>query len=117
MTLPVPKLDDRRFDQLVAAALERVKASCPEWQDLNAGDPGLTLIEVFAFLTENMIYRLNRVPEKLYVTLMNLVGAQVRAPSAAAVTLSFSRTGEDEGDVDIPLGAQVSTGDGSVTFT
>jgi uncharacterized phage protein gp47/JayE len=116
MTLPVPKLDDRRFDQLVTAALERVRQTCPGWQDLNPGDPGLTLIEVFAFLTENMIYRLNRVPEKLYVTLMNLVGVQVRAPSAAAVVLSFSRSGADAGDVEIPLGTQVSTTDGSVTF-
>jgi hypothetical protein len=64
-----------------------------------------------------MIYRLNRVPEKLYVTLMNLVGAQVRAPSAAAVTLRFSRLGEDEGDVAIPLGVRVGTTDGSAIFT
>ena len=117
MTLPVPRLDDRRFDALVAEALDRIRATCPDWQDLHAGDPGLTLVEAFAFITENMIYRLNRVPEKLYVTLMNLVGAQVRAPSAAAVTLSFSRSGADTGDVDIPLGAQVTTSDGSVTFT
>src|SRR5215471_8111022 len=110
MTIPVPKLDDRRFDALVRDSLALVQARCPEWKELNAGDPGVTLIEVFAFLTENLIYRLNRVPEKLNVTLLNLVGAQVRAPSAAAVVLTFTRSGPDIGDVEIPIGTQVSTG-------
>jgi hypothetical protein len=117
MTIPVPKLDDRRFDALVRDSLDLVRARCPDWKELNAGDPGVTLIEVFAFLTENLIYRLNRVPEKLYVTLLNLVGAQVRPPSAAAVMLTFTRSGPEAGDVEIPIGTQVSTGDGSVTFT
>src|SRR5262249_19948727 len=117
MTIPVPKLDDRRFDALVRDSLDLVRARCPEWAELNAGDPGVTLIEVFAFLTENLIYRVNRVPEKLYVTLLNLVGAQVRPPSAAAVVLTFSRSGPDSGDVEIPVGTQVGTGDGSVAFT
>lgn len=117
MTIPVPKLDDRRFDALVRDSLDLVRARCPDWKELNAGDPGVTLIEVFAFLTENLIYRLNRVPEKLYVTLLNLVGAQVRPPSAAAVVLTFTRSGPDAGDVEIPIGTQVGTGDGSVTFT
>ena len=117
MTIPVPKLDNRRFDALVRDSLALVQARCPEWKELNAGDPGVTLIEVFAFLTENLIYRLNRVPEKLYVALLNLVGAQVRPPSAAAVVLTFSRAGPDSGDVEIPIGTQVATGDGSVTFT
>ena len=116
MAFPVPKLDDRRFDALVRDSLALVRARCPDWRDLGAGDPGVTLIEVFAFLTENMIYRLNRVPEKLYVALLNLVGAQVRPPSAAAAVLTFSRSGPDNGDIEIPIGTQVGTGDGSVTF-
>lgn len=117
MTIPVPKLDDRRFDALVRDSLDLVRARCPDWSELNAGDPGVTLIEVFAFLTENLIYRVNRVPEKLYITLLNLVGAQVRPPSAAAVVLTFSRSGPDTGDIAIPAGTQVGTGDGTVTFT
>jgi hypothetical protein len=116
MSLPVPKLDDRRFDALVKDAIDHVRARCPGWTDLEPGDPGVTLIEVFALLTENMLYRLNRVPEKLYVTLLNLVGAQVRPPSAAATTLVFKRSGGATGDIEIPFGTQVTTPDGSVSF-
>lgn len=117
MPLPVPKLDDRSYSDLVADALAVIDRTCPEWTDRNASDPGITLLEAFAFLTENMLYRLNRVPSKQYVTLLNLVGVQRRPPSAAAAQLTFTRSGEAAADVLIPLGAQVATGDGSVIFT
>ncbi|HWA89858.1 MAG TPA: baseplate J/gp47 family protein [Rhizomicrobium sp.] len=117
MPLPVPKLDDRSYSDLLADALVVIDRACPEWTDRNPADPGVTLLEAFAFLTENMLYRLNRVPSKQYVTLLNLVGVQLRPPSAAQVALTFTRTGEGGGDVAIPLGTQVATGDGGVIFT
>lgn len=116
MPLPVPKLDDRRYSDLVADALGVVDRTCPEWTDRSPGDPGVTLLELFAFLTENMLYRLNRVPDKQYVTLLNLVGVTMRPPSAAAVELAFSHAAGGE-DVTIPQGMQVASGDGSVVFT
>ncbi len=67
MSLPSPNLDDRTFRQLLDECIVRIKKSCPQWTDLSPGDPGMTLLELFAFLTETMIYRLNRVPEKAYV--------------------------------------------------
>ena len=42
MTLPVPHLDDRAFLDLVTEARERIRASCPDWTDLSAHDPGIT---------------------------------------------------------------------------
>jgi hypothetical protein len=117
MPLPVPKLDDRSFSQLVADALAVIDRTCPEWTERSASDPGVTLLEAFAFLTENMLYRLNRVPSKQYITLLNLVGVQVRPPAAAAVQLTFTRTGENTDEIEIPLGTQVATGDASVVFT
>jgi hypothetical protein len=117
MPLPVPKLDDRSYSQMMADALDVVSNTCKEWTDRNPADPGITLLEAFAFLTENMLYRLNRVPSKQFVMLLNLVGVQTRPPSAAAVELVFSHTGEAAADISIPLGAQVATGDGAVVFT
>src|SRR5437867_3369824 len=117
MPLPVPKLDDRSFSQLVADALAVIDRTCPEWTERSASDPGVTLLEVFAFLTENMLYRLNRVPSKQYITLLNLVGVQMRPPSAAVTQLTFTRTGENTDEIGIPLGTQVATGDASVVFT
>ncbi|MGO1075818.1 baseplate J/gp47 family protein [Inquilinus sp. CA228] len=116
MPLPSPKLDDRTFRQLVAEALTVVDRTCPAWTDRSPSDPGVTLIEAFAFLTDNLLYRLNRVPEKVYVSLLNLMGIKLRAPAAASVTLTFARGGKATGAIAIPQGTRVATTDGSVEF-
>ncbi|MDX5375616.1 MAG: hypothetical protein LPK43_07530, partial [Gammaproteobacteria bacterium] len=64
MPLRSPNLDDRDFEQLVADALHVIDQRCPEWSDRSPGDPGMVLVDVFAHLTETMLYRLNRLPEK-----------------------------------------------------
>ena len=48
MPLPLPNLDDRRFQQLVDEAKRRVQQHCPEWTDHNVSDPGVTLVETVA---------------------------------------------------------------------
>lgn len=116
MPLPTPALDDRRFADLMADAVAKIDATATEWTDRNPSDPGMTLLEAFAFLTEAMLYRLNRVPSKVYVSLLNLAGAQVRPPAAAATTLVFTRTGEADQALTIPAGARAATSDGSVEF-
>ena len=116
MPLPTPKLDDRTFAELMADAVAVIDRTCPEWTDRNPSDPGITLLETFAYLTDTMLYRLNRVPEKLYVSLLNLVGAQVRPPAAAAATLTFTRADGAIGAINIPAGTKIATNDGSVTF-
>ena len=84
MTLPAPNLDDRRFQDLVDDAKRLVQRRCPEWTDHNVSDPGITLIETFAYVVDQVLYRLNRVPERSYVTFLELMGVELFAPSAAA---------------------------------
>ena len=67
MTLVAPNLDDRRFQDLVDDARRYVQRRCPEWSDHNVSDPGITLIETFAMVVDQLIYRLNQVPDRLYV--------------------------------------------------
>jgi predicted phage baseplate assembly protein len=67
MALPAPNLDDRRFQDLVDDAKRMVMRRCPEWTDHNVSDPGVTLIETFAFMTDQLLFRLNQVPDRLYV--------------------------------------------------
>ena len=74
MALPAPNLDDRRFQDLVDDAKRLIARSCPEWTDHNVSDPGVTLIELFAHMTDQLIYRLNRVPDRQYVTFLDLIG-------------------------------------------
>ena len=54
MALPVPNLDDRRFQDLVDDAKRLVQQRCPEWTDHNVSDPGVTLIELFAWMTDQL---------------------------------------------------------------
>lgn len=118
MPIPLPRLDDRRFDDLVRDGIAHARETCPTWTDFTAGDPGVTLVEVFAFLTDALIYRLNRVPPKLQLKLLNLVGVDLQPPSAASVDLQFRRAqGGDAGQAfTVPAGTTVATGDGSAEF-
>ncbi len=89
MPLPAPNLDDRRFQELVDEAKRFVQRSCPEWTDHNVSDPGVTLIETFAFMTEQLLYRLNRVPDRLYVKFLELLGLRMVPPTPAQAALTF----------------------------
>jgi predicted phage baseplate assembly protein len=96
--LPEIVLDDRQFQDLVNEARVRVARRCPEWTDHNVSDPGITLIELFAWLTETLVYRVNRIPAKLHVALLELLGMRLRPPTAATTDIRFrlSAPPEDE---------------------
>lgn len=109
MPLPTPNLDDRRFQELVDEAKRAIPRYCPEWTDHNVHDPGVTLIELFAHMVETMIFRLNRVPEKSYITFMELMGVRLQEASAARTDLSFWLTAPAIEPIRIPAGTEVST--------
>jgi predicted phage baseplate assembly protein len=109
MALPVPNLDDRRFQELVDDAKRLVQQRCPEWTDHNVSDPGVTLIETFAWMTEQLIYRLNRVPDKNYVKFLELIGVRLFPPAAARVPVTFWLSAPQETVFPIPAGTEVST--------
>ncbi len=117
MPLPVPNLDDRDYAQLVAEAKALIPAHSPEWTDLSPGDPGVTLLELFAYLTDSMLYRLNRIPDKAFVQFLNLVGVTLTPPAAASVELTFSLRQAAQRPVLIPRGTRVTTSRPGPTFT
>ena len=80
MGLPTRNLDDRTFQDIVDEAKKRIAASCPDWTDHNVSDPGITLVELFAWMTDMILYRLNQVPEKNYIKFMELLGLKLREP-------------------------------------
>lgn len=108
MSIPVPNLDDRSFADLVAGARERIRQIAPEWTDLSVHDPGITIVEAFAYLTDTLMYRLNRVPDKLYAVYLNLLGTSLYPPSTAEAMLEFSRATAGNQEIRIPRGTQVS---------
>jgi hypothetical protein len=64
MTFQLKNLDDRKYKNLVDEATGIIPTYAPDWTNHNPSDPGITLIEMFAYLTELLLYRLNRVTEK-----------------------------------------------------
>lgn len=89
MALPVPNLDDRRFQDLVDEAKRMVQARCPEWTDHNVSDPGVTLIETFAYMVDQLVYRLNRVPDRNYIKFLELIGVRLFPATAAGAAVTF----------------------------
>jgi predicted phage baseplate assembly protein len=109
MVLPAPNLDDRRFQQLVDEAKRYVQQSCPEWTDHNVSDPGVTLIETFAHMVDQLVYRLNRVPEKNYLAFLDLLGVRLFPPTAARTDVTFWLSAPQQDTVLLPVGTEVAT--------
>ncbi|WNI16159.1 putative baseplate assembly protein [Actinacidiphila sp. ITFR-21] len=112
MALPSPNLDDRRFQQLVDEAKRYVQQRAPEWTDHNVSDPGVTLIETFAYLVDQLLYRLNRVPDKNYTAFLDLLGIRLFPPAAASADVDFWLSAPQPDTVTLPAGTEVTTGDG-----
>ena len=93
MAIIPPRLDDRAFDDLRAELIRRIPIHAPEWTDHNASDPGIALIELFAALGDNLLYRLNRVPEAARLEFLRLlaIAPEPARPAAAMVRLEARR--------------------------
>src|SRR4051794_39404977 len=89
MPFQSPQLDDLRYDAAVQQLLRLIPVYAPEWTDWNDSDPGVTLIQLFATLAEQVGYRLNLVPEKTHVELLKLLGVRLRPSLAAATRLGL----------------------------
>ncbi|MGH9244055.1 MAG: putative baseplate assembly protein [Acidimicrobiales bacterium] len=109
MALPAPNLDDRRFQELVDDAKRLVQRRCPEWTDHNVSDPGVTLIETFAFMTDQMLYRLNRVPDRLYIKFLELIGVHLLPPTPARAPVTFWLSSSAIATIAIATNTKVAT--------
>lgn len=90
MAFEAPLLDTRTFEDLKRAALLRIPRYTPEWTDFNESDPGVTLLELFAWFTELMLYEMNRVPQRNYIKLLQLLGLEAEAAIPATAHLTFT---------------------------
>ncbi|MGG6313690.1 hypothetical protein [Paenibacillus macerans] len=74
MALPVPNLDDLGFNELVADAKSLIPTYAPEWTNYNPSDPGITLVELFAWFSEMILYRMDQVTEETQLAFLKLLG-------------------------------------------
>lgn len=96
MPILPPSLDDRNFDDLVEELLARIPAHTPEWTNPRLGDPGRTLIELFAWLADTLLYRANLIPLRQRLVFLKLLGTGLRPaqPARGILSLSFAKDTE-----------------------
>jgi len=90
MPLSAPDLDQRKFQDLVREVRARIPVHTPEYTNFNSSDPGQTLIDVFAFLSETLLYRLNRYPEGARRKFLQLLGMPLAEATSARGLVAFS---------------------------
>ena len=119
----IPVIDDRRYDDIVAEMRTRIARYTPEWQpvwtDVNDSDPGITLVQLFAWLSEMMLFRMGRVPELNYLKFLQLLGMELSpaAPAQAEITFPLLAT-HPQATVNIPARTRLAADAGgqSVVF-
>ena len=96
MPILPPRLDDRSFDDLLEDLLTRIPAHTPEWTHPRLGDPGRSLLELFAWLGDALLYRVNLIPERQRLVFLKLLGQGLRParPAAGIVSLAFAQPTE-----------------------
>ncbi len=106
MPIRPPSLDDRRFDDLVDDLIARIPAHTPEWTNPRLGDPGRTLIELFAWLGDALLYRANLIPERQRLVFLQLLGMGLKPalPARGIVGLAFAQEKELGAHILAPFG-------------
>src|SRR5262245_39874537 len=115
MALPLPRLDDRTFDTLLREGRAVIPRRAPSWTDHNAHDPGITLVELFSYLVEQDIYRLDRTPPDSTRAFLRLVGIEPNPPGVAETVLEWQRR-EGAGSTEAAAGQRVTDDAGAVAF-
>lgn len=113
MPLTAPNLDDRQFADIVAEAKTLIPLYAPEWTNFNESDPGITMVELFAWMTEILVYRLNQVPDRNYIKFLQLIGIELQPAQPARAEITFTLARPDIASVIVPMGTQVAASGGT----
>lgn len=109
MPIKPPNLDDRKYADIVREARALIPQYCPEWTNLGDADPGMTLVQLFAWMTEMTIFRLNRIPDKTYIHFLNFIGEERRHAQPASAPITFQIRQDNVDVVEIPANTRIST--------
>lgn len=114
---PLPDLDDRRFDDLVAELQARLARHLPEMATLSPGDPVHALVDLFAWLTETVIYRANQIPDRQRRAFLNLLRLPLRPAQPARGLVSIDAASAEARELPAPLADESLLQAGEVSFT
>ena len=110
MPLIIPQLDDRTYSDILQEALNRISVHNPEWTNFNDSDPGVTLLQLFSFMTENLLYRANLIPERNRLKFLTLLGITLRPATAAQGVVTISNVRGPLETVTLPSNLPVMAG-------
>ena len=114
MSVPAPQLDTRTYQDIVDEALARIPVHNPEWTNFNQSDPGVTLLELFAFMTESLLFRANQIPERNRRKFLDLLGVPLApASSARGIVVLANEKGPPD---TVTLNGGIEVRAGSVPF-
>ena len=87
--LPDIQLDSENYDDILENAKNMIVSIYPEWTDFNYHDPGVTMLEMFAWLKESQQYYLNKIGPENYKKYLKILGIKRRTkkPSHAYITI------------------------------
>ena len=111
MGLDLPELDDREYEELLDQAKKLIPAYSEEWTDFNPHDPGITILEVLAWLTETHTYQLDQITEEHRKKYLQLLGYRQRPPTPATATIEFEVPEELAGE-RLSAGSTLAVTDG-----
>src|SRR6266498_1295430 len=109
----IPTIDDRNFDSRLAEVRPRIARYTPEWTpvwtDVNDNDPGITMVQVFAWLAEILTYRMSKVPELNYIKFLQLLGIELSAAEPANAEVTFPvKSSFTEPSIIVPAATQIT---------
>lgn len=111
MPILPPPIDDRRYRDILEEALARIPVHTPEWTNFCPSDPGVTLIEIFAFLTESLLYRANQIPDRNRVKFLQLLGVPLNPAASSRGILGITNEVEPPQAITLNAGIEASAGE------
>jgi hypothetical protein len=88
-TLRPPPIDDRTYRELLAEVTARIPVHNPEWRNFNDSDPGMTLLQLWSFMSENLLYQAQLIPDRVRLKFLELLGIDVAPATAAKGIVAF----------------------------
>lgn len=115
MNIEPTKIDDRNFKALLKEfkSLTRIYAKelLSAQSYLKRKGPVFTMAVIFCRMLEKSIQRLNRVPEKHFLSFLDKLGFHLLPPQPAAAPLTFTLTEGTEEHVFVPARTAAAAGD------
>ena len=113
MSIDIPQLDELEYDELVDRGRTLISSSDIEWTDFNPHDPGITILELLAWLTESHSYELDQITDAHREKYLQLLGVRPTPPQPASVRLDLSPAEGQHGRLPAETPLRVDDGSGT----